>query len=398
MCAAIVLGVAGLWLTRSGLAAVAVFCVTTISLMPLGAEPGHPQELLVTLTALSIAVAASPLRLRVRVTLASIRPRVSHEAQRRRLHRTGDSGDRAPAGKRHPKSRRGAHLRVSARAVDVRYVGQWACGRALACGAGIVVAVLMRPDTELRVSSFRNGASILAGLLLPIALILIYIVAQGTTLTALLDGVVLRPLQIDSVYVLPLQLPPGAVAASLVAAGIAVHASHQRSAIPWHLQQVLPLFKVVVGLYVALGVLTPSEIIGGSGVIILALLVPFRSSASPESFGRAFLALSAALHTGTAYPAAGSQIAWSSFLLILASYVCLWDGLAALRESVADTPAFSRMAATGCLCLDWPFTITRASRSRWRPLQPHFRTRPHYPSRVQRRFASLIHRSRRTRG
>ena len=199
-----------------------------------------------------------------------------------------------------------------------RHVGQWAWPYALGCGAGVVAAVVMRPDTELRVSSFRNGAPMLAGLLLPTALLLIYLVTQGTTLAALLDGIVLRPMQFGSLYVNPLQPPLGAVAASLVAAGIAVYASHQRSAMPWHLQQVLPLFKVVVGLYVALGVRNPAEIIGGSGVIVLALLLPFRSSGSSESFGRAFLALSAALHTGTAYPVAGSQIAWSSFLLIMA--------------------------------------------------------------------------------
>jgi hypothetical protein len=71
MCGAVFVGAGALWLTRSGLAAVAVFCVTTIALVPLVAEPGHPQELLVALTALSIAVAASPLRPRLRATLVA---------------------------------------------------------------------------------------------------------------------------------------------------------------------------------------------------------------------------------------------------------------------------------------------------------------------------------------
>jgi hypothetical protein len=49
-----------------------------------------------------------------------------------------------------------------------------------------------------------------------------------------------------------------------------------------HLQHVIAIFKVVVGLYVALGVPGAAEIIGGSGAIILALLLPLRANASPE--------------------------------------------------------------------------------------------------------------------
>jgi hypothetical protein len=232
-----------------------------------------------------------------------------------------------------------------------RHVGEWAWPYALACGAAIVVAVVMRPDTELRVSSFRDGAPILAGLLLPAGFLFTYLLSRGTTVAGLLDGILLRPLQFGSVYVYPLQLPHGAVAASLVATGFAAYASHQGLERPWPLQQVLPLFKVIVGFSVALGFWNPVEIIGGSGVIILALLVPLRSTGSSESFGRAFLALSAALHTATAYPVAGSQVAWSSFLLIMASYVCVWDGLAELRVLVAEAPAVSRVAGTGFLCV-----------------------------------------------
>jgi hypothetical protein len=117
------------------------------------------------------------------------------------------------------------------------------------------------------------------------------------------------------------------------------------------LQQLLPLFKLAVGLSVALGVWNRVEIISGSGVIVLALLLPSGSSESSEPFGRAFLALSAAMHTATAYPVAGSQVIWSSFLLILASYICVWDGLTELRVPVAGIPPLGRVAATGFLCL-----------------------------------------------
>src|SRR4029077_13047044 len=113
-------------------------------------------------------------------------------------------------------------------------------------------------------------------------------------------------------------------------------------------------------------------IIGGNAVIVLALLVPLGSSAPSESFGRAFLALSAALHAATAYPVAGSQIVWSSFLLIVASYVCVGDGLAYLRTFVADTPAFARAAATGFLC--WGLAVYYASLTPVADLRTQFRT------------------------
>ena len=357
MSAAIFLGLAGLWLTRSGLVAVAVFCVTTTGLVALANEPGHPQELLVALTALSIAVAASPLRLRLRVTLLAS---ISTLACLTKIN-VGAFMGLATLATVLPLARGGPRVAAALIFGSVpallmfRHLGEWAWPYALACGSGIVVAVVLRPDTKLPVSSFRNGAPMLAGLLLPAALVLIYLVTRGTTWAALLDGIVWRPIQFGGLYVYPFHAPLRAVAASLVAAGIAIYASHQGAAMPWHLQRLIPVFKVAVGLYVALGMRNPAQIIGGSGVVILALLLPLHPSGSSQSFGRAFLALSAALHTGTAYPVAGSQIAWSSFLLIMAWYVCLWDGLAGLRAAVADIPASRRVAATGLVCLGLAF-------------------------------------------
>jgi hypothetical protein len=161
----------------------------------------------------------------------------------------------------------------------------------------------------------------------------------------------LCPIEFGGLYADPFRAALGAVAASLVAAGVAVYAAFTGPAMPRHMQQIIPFVKVAVGMYVAMGVPNPAEIISGSGVIILALLLPLRPSGSIQSGGRAFLALSAALHTGIAYPVAGSQIAWSSFLLIAASYVCLWDGLSELRALVAAMPASNRIVVTGLVCL-----------------------------------------------
>jgi hypothetical protein len=353
ICAAALLGLAGLCLTRSGLAAVAVFCAASLALLPLVNEPGHPQELLVALTALSVAVAASPIRLSLRVPLlasitalacltkanvgvfiglATLTAVLPLEQDNRRVLFSLVLGA-LPA------------LLMSSNLVT------WAWPYALGCGASIVVAVAMRPNTGMRVSSFRTSAPIIAGLLLPIVLICLYVLIRRTTLVALLDGILLRPARMSNAIVVPLQVPLGSVAVSLLAAAIAMCASQEEWGLLERTRQIQPLLKVGVGVYVVLfGMRDAPEIIGGSGAIVLALLLPGSNEAG-ERFGRAFLALSAAFHTSTAYPVAGSQIGWSSFLLIVASYVCLWDGLAELRSAATEAPDLNRVIATGFLCL-----------------------------------------------
>jgi len=197
----------------------------------------------------------------------------------------------------------------------------------------------------------HNTAPIMAALLLPIVLVCLYALTRRTTLSALVDGVLLRPARMSNAFVIPLHVPLGSVVTSLVSAAIAMYVSQQGLGLLRRTRQIQPLVKVVVGIYVLLFVLgNPPEIIGGSGAIVLALLLP-RSNNDGERFGRAFLALSAAFHTSTAYPVAGSQIGWSSVLLIVASYVCLWDGLEEMRSAVAEAPDLNRMIATGFLCL-----------------------------------------------
>jgi hypothetical protein len=351
MCAATLLGLAALWLTRSGLAGIAVFCASSMTLRSMVGEPGHPQELLVAFTALSVAVAASPMKTSSRLTLLAA---ISALACLTKIN-VGMFIGLATLAAALPLARATTRtlfaLALGAFPILLMWpnLGTWAWPYALACSAGITTAVAMRPATRVEVWTFRSRASLLAAFVAPAALVCIYVFARHTTVASLLDGILFRPARMSNLIVAPLQVPVEAVVVSLAAAGVAMYAMHSGPHVLQHAEPILPLLKVGVGLYIILAGAKPAEIVGGSAAIVLALLL-WRSSSEHEPFGRSFLALSAALHTGTAYPVAGSQMAWATFLLIVAAYVCLWDGLAGLRSTITAVPSLNRVLATGLFC------------------------------------------------
>ena len=350
--AAILLGLAGFWLTRSGLAAVATFCVAWFAMLPIGNEPGHPQEFLVALTALSIAVAASPMKLSRRmmllagisalacftkinvgtfIALATVMAIVPLRTVPVRLVAAGLLG-------------------LMPAAIMAPNLASYAAPYAAATGAGLVAAIVLRPNPQWSPSSFRQAWPILAAFVVPVVLLTIYVVVRGTTIDALLDGIVFRPARSHSLFVLPLAVPRSAALVSLAAAAGATYL-FLVSAVRERLVRYLPLVQIAVGLYVIgpAPLWNRPQAIGASGAIVTLLLLG-SSRSTGDSFGRSFLALSAAFHTLTAYPTAGSQTAWSACLLLVASGICVWDGLGALRLPLA-VPAWGRAVATACAAL-----------------------------------------------
>jgi hypothetical protein len=346
MCSTGLLALTALWLTRSGIAATATFCLTTVALQVLANEPGHPQELLVLLTSLSVAVAAGPLRLPVRTAaLASI----AAVACLAKIN-VGVFVGLALAAAAIPGAaslRQGfaVALALLPAALMWRHVSDWAGPYALASGAAVLTAVMLAPDAGARIVSFKRALHLAAAVVLPIAMLGAYVLARGTSLSALVDGVVIRPASLADVFVVPFRAVPRGVAISLAAAGLALFIARRDSGV----QPYLGVLKVGVGLYVGFWLrLEPAELVSVSGLVVCALLCDCRAG---EPFARGFLGVSAALHTLTAFPVAGSQLAWSSFLLILAAVVCVWDGLRTARITAVESAAFHRIAGTALLCL-----------------------------------------------
>lgn len=167
------------------------------------------------------------------------------------------------------------------------------------------------------------------------------ILARGTGLPTLVEGVLLGPLRHPGVYHFAPQWRPGTLPvalASLLLAGLCWRGRR----LAW-----LPAALAVARLLLALALfITYLEIIPLSTLAFaldfglpLAWLLVFPlepDRAGPDTAGRAWLGLVLAEQYLHAYPIAGSQISWGTFLLIPLVAVGAWEALAYLtRQSRA---------------------------------------------------------------
>ena len=354
MFSAAILGLTALWLTRSGVAATAAFCLMTVALQPLPNEAGHPQELLVALTSISVAVAACPMRVHVRVAMLASIATVACLAKINVgvFIVLAVLGTALPVGSGAGRQSLALGLAAVPAVLMWRHLSAWAWPYALASGSAVLTAVTLTSDTNVRVVSLRRGLSLAAAVLVPVVAIGAYLVARGSTLTAVVDSVFVRPALFPDLYINPFRTVPRIVAISLASAAAALFVAGRVSPLAVQFQPYFPAMKVIVGLYVIFWLgLDPVQVVCAGGLVVLALLAGDGRGQRGEQFGRGFLALSAALHTCTAYPVAGSQMWWSSFLLILAAVVCLWDGVATIRTMAAGSAAFYRLTGTALICL-----------------------------------------------
>ncbi|MCB1555055.1 MAG: hypothetical protein KDJ14_14710 [Xanthomonadales bacterium] len=158
---------------------------------------------------------------------------------------------------------------------------------------------------------------------------------SGTSLSGLLRGTVIAPLGLSGIFTMPLQATPSA-AISALAALVACLALLRRDLSAPATQTTLSAIKLLFG---ALGALVlvgqpDKQLLWLGPWLWLAALPADRSrpesdSSQPASRAGLLVAL-AVFQLMQAYPVAGSQVAWSTVLMIPLYALCLHDGVAGL--------------------------------------------------------------------
>jgi F0F1-type ATP synthase membrane subunit c/vacuolar-type H+-ATPase subunit K len=176
------------------------------------------------------------------------------------------------------------------------------------------------------------------------------IIGAGTSVGGLLDGVIRQPLHQGDAFTLPLLLSSRVWVFDAVALSGAIgywYVTRNRKVEPslaWI--SMVSILSIVIGLEMALAVIgktLPADSLGLTGYPFSLLafawvaLIPMHgASDSATSFARLFLPPLAVLQALHAFPVAGSQVFWSTFLLIPVGAICVANGVRGLALSVGD--------------------------------------------------------------
>ena len=247
---------------------------------------------------------------------------------------------------------------------------EWArqYGLHVALTALAVVVVLRARQSERRPNEELGW--LLGGFLAVAFVVCATIVATGTSLDGMLDGMLRQPLRQADAFTIPMALSKRLYGVDLIAFGGAVaywYVSRRRQGPPagaW--LAMTSLFSLGVGLAMALSVagkVFPFDPGGFAGYTLsmlafawVALIAPPPGAPAGVSFPRLLLPLLAVLQALHAYPVAGSQTLWASFLLIPVGAICVANGARGLYASLGEQSerrAAVAFAYVGVVVLGW---------------------------------------------
>jgi hypothetical protein len=202
-----------------------------------------------------------------------------------------------------------------------------------------------RPAEELL---WLAGSLIVTGLVICLALI-----GTGTSPAGLVEGIVRQPLHQADAFTIPLQLSNRGFpldAAALLAAGaylLSVRRGFARRAGSWWPALVSAL-SILIGIEMALSLvgralfIDPSVFNGYQQSMLafawVALIGGPDEERSPVAFARLLLPALAVLQGLHAFPVAGSQSLWATFLLIPVGAICVGNGVHGLVRSLPGVP------------------------------------------------------------
>jgi hypothetical protein len=199
------------------------------------------------------------------------------------------------------------------------------------------------------------GATMAATPILGIALL------RGSSLDALARGVLVGPLGHAGAFSLPLLVPPGATlvalasAAACVAALLATHRDAAPFAPAW-LGGAVAVARIAVGytlLATAIGFALPGGWSIGFWSAPLAWVVAWPLEGDPPAVAaaRRLLPPLAVLQTLQAYPVAGTQVVWSSVLLVLLGLLSARDGVIGLTRWLGSSAPWGAPSRLGTAAL-----------------------------------------------
>ena len=342
ICVAGLIGAFLLRVTRSGVVALIGFFASIQHLRPLADEPGHPQELCLLLLALLVLLAA--------------RWNASHQAWRL-MTAAGvilaaltltkiNVGVYALLGwwtvvatfASYQRKNQLVLVAIGGAALPwlvMHAHADWSFGYAAIVSLGFLSVVALcqgvsseRPLAAAALSSFIAvaGATVLATCL--------FVMARGTSVAGLVTGLLIQPMGFDEIVFTESRFPPQAVIISALSFSLAVTYAammRDRDRSPAKLARIICGGKILTGVFgLALATFAPRALLGIGPVLLwVPLIRPINVSwGYSDWLPRMVLVSLASFQALHAYPIAGSQLAWATFLTIPAMLVSLADAIA----------------------------------------------------------------------
>lgn len=225
--------------------------------------------------------------------------------------------------------------------------------------AALAVVIVLRSRTNGRRSPeelwWLGGGLLVMGVTVCLA-----IIATGTTLGGLVDGVLRQPLRQSDAFSIAFQLTRRTYELDLIALAGAVaywYVARGRRTQPGKLWVVaMSMLSIGIGVEMALspiGKTFPfeSSTLAGYPLLMLAFawvaLIPAPGGSKDTAFARLLLPPLAVLQALHAYPVAGSQIQWSAFLLVPVGMIAVSNGVRGLAHSISEEHERRGLAVAG---------------------------------------------------
>ena len=238
----------------------------------------------------------------------------------------------------------------------------WARAYAFHVAAAALAVVIALRARNIASRSPQELIWIVGGFAVAAGLILLAILGAGTGPSSLFEGVITQPLRQADAFSIPFAYSDrllflDALALTTVV-GYALLARQRPSSDAWF-RNVLPIFSILVGAQIALspvGRTLPIDAVASPGyefgllAFAWVALLPVDGGENDRrsTFAQTLLAPLAVLEALHAYPVAGSQVAWSTFLLVPVGLVCVGNGARGLLAA-AGAEWRGTVVATGAV-------------------------------------------------
>lgn len=352
---AAILALAGFRMTRSFLLSAFIFMQAIVHLEPLANEPGHPQEVVVMLLGLAGLVAAGGLKRRETLPLLAA---IGTGLLLTKIN-VGAFFGMALALSMLCCTSGGGIVRVGVWAVtllvcafpfllmwphhDEAWVRNYSLEMSLSILAVGLVANVFVTERVIRLRDWVRAAAtsaVVSGLLLLI------LVATGSTLSATWESLVSGAAKIGGIFHVPLHLErwpswPRLTWDALGVAALTVYLKRRATAV----QVPLAIVKTLYGIM-------------GTWVLVfepklqLAFLLPWAwllivgtKKTDNDLFSRIFLAFLAVWQGLQAYPVAGTQVTIGTLMGVLVFSVCLWDAMRIFANTSLLRPTLQKAAS-----------------------------------------------------
>jgi hypothetical protein len=211
-----------------------------------------------------------------------------------------------------------------------------------------LVLVLRARSSERRPA--RELGWLLGGFLAVAVVSCLVILVTGSSVSGLVDGVLRQPLRQSGAFTIPLQLDKRLYSLDLIALGGAIAywyaGRYRQGAAGTAWLAMTSMFSIGVGLVMALSVsgkglpFDAGTLAGYQfsllGFCWVALIAPPSVRRANVSFSLLLLPLLAVPQALHAFPVAGSQTLWATFLLIPVGAICIANGVRGLAAALPD--------------------------------------------------------------